>query len=1225
VSHARHVTIDAKYITLIAAYLCSLASALAGPALAAQFGLDVRPSNSTCVAFPRPNTNATVNFVQPYPQLSIPDLVVLSMPPGDSSYWYYATRHGIIGRFANNPNVTTPQVVLDLTSRVIVPEDGGLVQMIFHRNFPADRRVFVNYNIAGTYNLTNDGIISSFELSADGTTIDPSTEKILISYPRGSYHSGGTMFFGLDGLLYIGLGDGAELSGTDTSGVTPGQELTVVRGKVLRIDVDNVPPGQPYGIPGDNPYSGNPLCNVPFGNTPCPETYAYGFRNPFRGDIDPAQGSIWVADVGLGSREEVDKVVKGGDYGWPITEGFQCDSTASACSDPKLLPPVIDYPHANGDCAIIGGFVYRGTNITNLTGRFVFGDYCSAKVADVDYDVNGNPFQEILLPGGSGLGNIYTFGRDNSGELYVFAGAQIFKLVNATPGGPTAPATLSQTGCFDPTDPHIPVAGVIPYDVKSPLWSDGAAKRRWMALPDNTTISIAPDGDFLFPIGTVLLKEFSFDGVPHETRLLVHHNDGIWTGYSYEWRPDNSDADLLYAGKVKVLPNGVNWTYPSPAQCKSCHTAAANDALGPEIAQLNFDTLYPSTGRVANQLQTLNHIGVFGTPDASLPAPIENLPAMSSFSDTNVAVALRSKSYLHSNCSICHRPGGPTQAGMDFRFSTQPINMHSCNVSPAAGNLGVPGAQIISPGFPDQSVVVLRDQTRNPLVQMPPLATTEVHVEWMYALRTWLTDPSMCNATVDADGDGVDDRYDNCPGVYNPSQADHNHDGIGDACQLTANAGSDQAIVLTGGNGSAVVQLDGSASVSPSASNPIVAWTWKEGTNVIATGKFASATLTVGKHIITLTIQTQSGAVMTDTVQIGVTGADSTPPSVPTGLAPSAVDPTEVDLTWNASTDNVAVWQYSVYRNGAPVGTPAGTSFSDTGLAPGTAYLYRVSARDIAGNESPLSSPISITTGGTSPLPTPTPTNAAAPTPTPGPPSVTITYPLSGQVIPAGPLTITAFVSDNVGVANVAFLRNGDTVCQVTQPTSQSVSCTTTVSPPAATIDVIATDLAGLQTFRENNVGVVNSTPTPGPAPTNTPVGAPTNTPAAPTATPTRTPVAPTATPTRTPTNTPVPPTATPGGGADTVPPSLTITYPLSGQVIPAGALTITANVSDDVGVASVVFQRNGTTVCQVTQPTSQSVSCTTTVTTPAATIDVFATDFAGNQTWRENNVGVTN
>ena len=346
VNHTRQVNIGAKYIKLIAAYFCSLACALAGPALAAQFGLDVRTSNSTCVAFPRPNTNASVNFVQPYPQLSIPDMVALAMPPGDSSHWYYTTLHGLIGRFDNRPDVSSSQVLLDLTSRVQVPDNGGLLQLIFHPNFPTDRRVFVNYNRWGTSSLTWDTVISSFVLSANGTTIDPSTEKILVVQPRGQFHSGGTMFFGLDGLLYIGIGDGTEINGTDLDGTIPSQDLTALRGKLLRIDVDNVPVGQPYAIPSDNPFAGNPRCN-PVGNTqPCPEIYASGLRNPFRGDVDLSRGDIWVGDVGFSSQEEVDKVAKAGNYGWPFEEGLLCNGgfppftfPASVCNPLDLLPP----------------------------------------------------------------------------------------------------------------------------------------------------------------------------------------------------------------------------------------------------------------------------------------------------------------------------------------------------------------------------------------------------------------------------------------------------------------------------------------------------------------------------------------------------------------------------------------------------------------------------------------------------------------------------------------------------------------------------------------------------------------------------------------------------------------------------------------------------------------------------------------------------------------------
>ena len=132
----------------------------------------------------------------------------------------------------------------------------------------------------------------------------------------------------------------------------------------------------------------------------------------------------------------------------------------SACSDPSLLPPVIDYPHQNGDCAIIGGFVYRGTTIPTLGGRFVFADYCSGKLSAVQYGANGTAFQEILRPGGA-LGNIFTFGRDNAGELYVVAGSptRVYKLTDATPSGPAAPAKLSLTG-FDSANARIPRSGL---------------------------------------------------------------------------------------------------------------------------------------------------------------------------------------------------------------------------------------------------------------------------------------------------------------------------------------------------------------------------------------------------------------------------------------------------------------------------------------------------------------------------------------------------------------------------------------------------------------------------------------------------------------------------------------------------------------------------------------------------------------------------------------------
>ena len=232
-----------------------------------------------------------------------------------------------------------------------------------------------------------------------------------------------------------------------------------LRGSILRIDVDNVPSGEEYGIPIDNPFAGNPRCGPVGTSAPCPEIFASGVRNPYRGDIDPVTGDIWVGDVGYKLVEEIDKITIGGNYGWSVFEGTQCREYNGSCEDTSLIEPVVDYSHEDGQCAVIGGYVYRGSAISELQGRYLFADFCSSKVSAVQFDTDGNAIEEILLPGGSGIGGINTFARDNDGELYVVTGSEIYKIVDNSGGGPPpAPALLSQTGCFDAADPTIPAS-----------------------------------------------------------------------------------------------------------------------------------------------------------------------------------------------------------------------------------------------------------------------------------------------------------------------------------------------------------------------------------------------------------------------------------------------------------------------------------------------------------------------------------------------------------------------------------------------------------------------------------------------------------------------------------------------------------------------------------------------------------------------------------------------
>ena len=760
-----------KFMACLATqFLLLVAAASSTAQQPAPFGLDARPTNTTCLPWDRPTAGASVSFQRVYDQVfsnrPASNLVVLAMPPNDSSYWYFTTRDGLIGRFENTQAVNDWTEVLDMTGRVTVPPDGGLVQLEFHPNYPLDPRVFLNYSVAPQGTGRADIIISSMEIRDGGATLDPSTEVELLRWQRGTYHQGGFMGFDSDGMLLFALGDGTDQG--DPQGNA--QNLDDFRGKVLRIDVDS---GAPYGIPADNPFAGS-------GGSPLPEIYAYGFRNPFRGDIDPETQQLWIADVGFNSWEEVSLVTRGGNHGWNIKEGStRCISEAyGSCSDPTLINPLVEYAHSNGNCAIIGGYVYRGANIPPLQGKFIFADYCTSKVSAVEFDENGDPFEGVLLAGGSGLGNVRSFGRDNDREHYVVTGNQIYKIMPAGPpvvNGP--PAQLSQTGCFNPIDPTEPDPALIPYILNARLWSDGATKRRWMALPDGATVDVAPDGDFLFPPGTILWKEFSFDGAPVETRAFVRHDDGIWAGYSYEWI--GSDAFLLPAGKVKPLPNGIDYTYPSRAECLRCHTDVANFSLGPELAQLNRDAVYPQTNRISNQLATLDHIGVFTN---ALSTPVADIPTYAEITDTHRPIVTRARSYLHINCSGCHRGEGVTQAQIDFRFSASRASMKVCNVDPAFGDLGIPGAKLLSPGNPLASIFRVRHASTDPLVRMPPLATRVVNDPAIAIFDAWISSSGVCDVEIDTDGDGAPDDADNCAGVPNPNQSDSDRDGLGDLC-----------------------------------------------------------------------------------------------------------------------------------------------------------------------------------------------------------------------------------------------------------------------------------------------------------------------------------------------------------------------------------------------------------------------------------------------------------
>lgn len=659
--------------------------------------------------------------------------------PGDRSRWFVVERFGAVRVFANNPAVAASSMFLDIAPRVEFScAECGLLGMAFHPDFATTPTVYLVYtSMVRTNPRGPDTHLSEFTSRDGGLTLDPTSERVLITIPKGSvHHHGGGIIFGRDGYLYFATGDGNSASRNDA------QDLGTLLGKVLRIDVRGATGSTLYRIPPDNPFAASTeICNVN-GSSPgpgnCAEIWAWGLRNPWRWSFDRQTGELWLGDVGESNIEEVNRVVRGGNYGWRCFEGSQ--NTGRGCGTPvgPLLPPIAQYTHDFGQ-AVTGGYVYRGTAVPGLIGRYLFADFVSGRIWHIPNDTA--PTMTMTDGFDSGL-NVSSFAEDPDGELYVVnMRGDLHRITGATTGGSSGVATqLSATGCVDPANATAPASGLIPYTPNAPFWSDGVAKERWMGLPDGQNIIVGAEGDWDFPEGTVLMKNFRLDDRLIETRLFMRHPDGVWAGYSYEWNAQGNDATLVRGGK-RVTVGAQEWIYPSEAQCMQCHTEAAGRSLGLETKQLASNITYPQTGREAHQLLTLNTINTLAPP---LADPTAEIPYPTP-SGTAGTLEDRARAYLHTNCSQCHRPGGPTTSNMDLRYATPLVNTNACDAPPGLGELGIANARLIAPGAADRSVMPARMNLRDNVNAMPPNGLgTRVDTAGVQLIRDWINSLANC-------------------------------------------------------------------------------------------------------------------------------------------------------------------------------------------------------------------------------------------------------------------------------------------------------------------------------------------------------------------------------------------------------------------------------------------------------------------------------------------------
>jgi glucose/arabinose dehydrogenase len=356
---------------------------------------------------------APVRIERAFPNLIFERPIFLTYPPDGTNRIAVMSQHGKIFWFANDQKVEEPEVMLDIVDRVEYKDredEEGLLGMAFHPKFKQNGELFVYYTLKGKH----ISIISRFRMSKDNPKVaDPNSEEELLRIEQPYWnHNGGTIVFGPDGYLYVGMGDGG--AGNDPHG--NGQKMSTLLGKILRIDVDHQDAGKKYAVPKDNPFVGMTGAR--------PEIWALGIRNVWRIAFDRETKKLWAGEVGQNTWEEVIIIERGGNYEWNLREGFhkftefkgKGPGAAPEKTVGKMTPPIFEYHHDIGK-SITGGNVYRGKEVPQLIGKYLFADYVSGQVYALTYDeASGkatavHPIEPKQMP-------VFSFGEDQAGETY---------------------------------------------------------------------------------------------------------------------------------------------------------------------------------------------------------------------------------------------------------------------------------------------------------------------------------------------------------------------------------------------------------------------------------------------------------------------------------------------------------------------------------------------------------------------------------------------------------------------------------------------------------------------------------------------------------------------------------------------------------------------------------------------------------------------------------------
>ena len=770
------------------------------------FGIDKLEPLTTSKVRGSPEPPAPFRTRVAFPKLKLNQPVFGSHVPG--SDWLLAGQQSksTLIRFKDNPDVESFETLLELTDTIIY-------NATFHPKFAENGFLYIGSTGLATPGFVPESAerfkefkeksvrITRYRMDPKTFEFDPKSATIILEWESNG-HSGADCVFGNDGMLYITTGDGT----SDSDLIETGQGMDHLLSKLLRIDVDHPDPGKTYSVPKDNPFVDLKGAR--------PETWAYGFRNPWRITCDRKTGDIWVGNNGQDLWEQTYRVERGANYGWSVMEGSHVFYADRKHGPTPFVKPTTEHSHSEAR-SLTGGVVYHGEKLPELRGAYIYGDHSTGKVWGVKHDGKQVTYFRELV---DTTFHITHFCLDSHGELLVVdhqggdKGNMYYleENVDRTPTSDrpdvgvrtTFPRRLSESGLFASVKDHTMQPGVIPYSVNAPLWSDGAHKARWMAIPHDPDRKDPPIDNTVnrgwnFPDDTVLVKSFALDGEAGnaatrrwiETRFLVKQQ-GEWIGYSYEWNEEQTDGMLVEnTGKDREFSirdpqakDGVRkqtWRYPSRTECMVCHSRAANFVLGLSTLQMNRDHDYG--GIVDSQLRVLAHLGLIrltawqtehtnairrelqetGLADKELDEAVkqrtatrdqrgypktemlamspESFPKLVDPYDRKADLTARARSYLHANCAICHIEAGGGNAQMQLEYFIPLAKAKLLDEKPLHHKFDLTDPRIIAPGHPERSTLLTRLSRRGPSTgQMPQLATSLVDQEAVELFREWI-------------------------------------------------------------------------------------------------------------------------------------------------------------------------------------------------------------------------------------------------------------------------------------------------------------------------------------------------------------------------------------------------------------------------------------------------------------------------------------------------------